>query len=38
MELHSEFLDTCLKQCLISADVALLKILTKLMAICLLFR
>ena len=34
---HGDFQDTCLKECLISADEKLLKILTKLMTICLLF-
>ena len=34
---HGDFQDTCLKECLISADEQLLKILTKLMTICLLF-
>ena len=36
LEHHSEFLDTCLKECLLS-NHDLIKLLTKIMTVCLLF-
>ena len=36
LEYHSEFLDTCLKECLLS-NHELIKLLTKIMTVCLLF-
>ena len=36
LEHHSEFLDTCLKECLLS-NHELIKLLTKIMTVCLLF-